>query len=220
MTNNNSITKEYLDYHDTYSKKYGADRTLVLMQVGSFYEAYATNTRGPKLSEIANTINIVCTRRDKSIAEISEKNPYMMGFNLISAQKFINLLINNGYTLVMIDQVTPPPNPERKVTNIYSPSTYIENISCQDTNYSACIYFEEEVQKSSNSLLCVGLSAIDLSTGKYYIHEAHSLQSDQKFALDETVRFINSLNPSEIINRTVSSKANFWSLCNECASWM
>ena len=199
MTNNNSITKEYLDHHDTYSKKYGADRTLVLMQVGSFYEAYATNTRGPKLSEIANTINIVCTRRDKSIAEISEKNPYMMGFNLISAQKFINLLITNGYTLVMIDQVTPPPNPERKVTNIYSPSTYIENISTQDTNYSACIYFEEEVQKSSNSLLCVGLSAIDLSTGKCYIHEAHSLQSDQKFALDETVRFINSLNPSEII---------------------
>lgn len=193
-----SLTYDYLKYHDIYSKKYG-NKTLVLIQVGSFYEAYATNTQGPNLSEIANTINIVCTRRDKSIQEISEKNPYMMGFNIISAQKFINLLINNGYTLVMIDQVTPPPNPERKLTHIYSPGTYIENIASQDTNYSVCIYFEEELQKSSNLLLCVGLSAIDLSTGKCYIHEAHSLHSDPKYALDETVRFINSLNPSEII---------------------
>lgn len=199
MPKDESITTEYLKYHETYIKKYGEKSTLVLMQVGSFYEAYATNTRGPKLSEIANMLNIVCTRRDKSISEINEKNPYMMGFNLISSQKFINLLINNGYTLIMIDQVTPPPHPERKVTNIYSPSTYIENISTQDNNYTACIYFEEELQKSSNNLLCTGMSAIDLSIGKCYIHETHSDNTDQKLALDETVRFINSLNPSEII---------------------
>jgi DNA mismatch repair protein MutS len=195
----NKTVRDYLNYHETYSNIYGHDRTLVLMQVGSFYEAYATNTRGPKLSEIANTIHIICTRKDKSNSEISEKNPYLIGFNMISSQKFISLLINSGYTLVMVDQVTEPPKPERKVTNIYSPSTYIENISNQDTNYSACIYFEAEMQKNGSSLLCAGMSAVDLSTGKCYVHEAHSLHSDQNIALDEVAHFINTLNPSEII---------------------
>lgn len=197
--NDNSIISEYLNYHETYSKKYGSDRTLVLMQVGSFYEAYATNTRGPKLSEIAKMLTIVCTRRDKSIMEISEKNPYMMGFNMVSSQKFITLLINNGYTLIMVDQVTYSPV-TRKVTNVYSPGTYIENISTQESNYSVCIYFEEELQKNSgNFLLCSGMSGVDLSTGKCLIHEAISNNSDRQIALDETIRFISSLNPSEII---------------------
>ncbi|AYV81956.1 MAG: DNA mismatch repair ATPase, partial [Harvfovirus sp.] len=194
-----TIIKDYLSFHDQYAKKYGEARTLVLMQVGSFYESYATNERGPKLHEISNTINIICTRKDKSISEINEKNPYMMGFPMISSQKYIGILINNGYTLVVVDQVTPPPNPERKVTGVYSPSTYIENMNTHDTNYSLCIYFEEEHQKNGGNLLCAGMAAIELSTGKCYIHEAHSNSSDTKYALDETVRFITALNPSETL---------------------
>ena len=34
------IVDDYLDYQYTYQKKYG-DKTIVLMQVGSFFEAYA-----------------------------------------------------------------------------------------------------------------------------------------------------------------------------------
>jgi DNA mismatch repair protein MutS len=193
-----SIVIDYLQQHELYRPKYGC-KSLVLMQVGSFYEAYSTDLRGPNLHEISNLINIVCTRKDKSINDISEKNPYMMGFNLISAQKFISILINNGFTLIMIDQVSPPPNVIRKVTNIYSPSTYLENINTRDTNYTICIYLEDEPQKQTSNLLCSGMSAIDLSTGKSYTYEALSNTADPKYALDETVRFINSLNPTETI---------------------
>ena len=34
------ILKEYLKYHDDNTKKYG-ENTVILMQVGSFYEIYA-----------------------------------------------------------------------------------------------------------------------------------------------------------------------------------
>lgn len=193
-----SIVVEYLNYHNSYTEKYGPN-TLILMQVGSFYEAYATTTSGPDLQCIANTINIACTRKDKSIETIDIKNPYMMGFNMVSAQKFIGLLISNGYTLVMVDQVTLPPDVTRKVTNIYSPGTYIENVNSVDTNFITCVYFEEEPQRSGLNILCAGISSIDLSTGKSYIHEAISSKSDPKLALDETVRFINSINPKETI---------------------
>lgn len=54
------------------------------MQVGSFYEAYATNSKGPNLFKIGELLNCICTRKDKSVSEISDKNPYMLGFPLIT----------------------------------------------------------------------------------------------------------------------------------------
>ncbi len=198
----NNITVEYLNYHRQFSKKYGR-YTLILMMVGSFYELYSTkndaNGEGPDLQEVSQLLNIICTRKDKKNPIIDTKNPYMIGFPLISSNKFINILIDNGYTLVIIDQVTPPPNPKRQVTHIYSPGTCINNLQKPDYNFVSCIYLEENIQKNGKYLLCSGMSAIDITTGKCYYHEAYSLESDDKFCLDECLRFLNGLNPIEII---------------------
>jgi len=209
-----NILEEYLNYHDTYVKKYGK-KTIVLMQVGSFYECYGIVKnkddiwKGPNLSQISEILNIVCTRKDKSINEISEKNPYMLGFPIVASTKFINMLIDTGYTVIIIDQVSPPPKPKREVTNIYSPGTYIEGQQKPDTNYIVSIYLEEEIQKGTKSLLCSGMSAVDLTTGKVIINEVHSNSQDDKIALDETIRFISSLNPKElIINHKKNAKKN------------
>ncbi len=188
----------YIKYHNEFIEKYGK-KTMILMQVGSFYEAYGTETEGPDLSEMSKILNIVCTRKDKSDNKISKKNPYMLGFPIISSAKFINMLIDNGITIVMIDQVSPPPKPERKITNIYSPGTYIVGQNKPDTNYIVCIYIEEEEQKNSKNLLCIGMTAIDLTIGKVIINEIYSSNVDDKISLDETVRFINNMVPKELI---------------------
>jgi len=199
-----NILDEYLLYHDNFFNKYGK-KSLVLMQVGSFYECYGIvknkeeKWRGPNLAQISEILNIVCTRKDKSINEISEKNPYMLGFPLVASNKFINMLIENGYTVITVDQTTPPPKPKREVTNVYSPGTYIEGQQKPDTNYIVCIFLEEESQKNNKSLLCSGMSAVDLTTGKVIINEVHSNSQDDKIALDESIRFISSLNPKELI---------------------
>jgi DNA mismatch repair protein MutS len=199
-----NILEEYLLYHDNYVNKYGK-KTIVLMQVGSFYECYGIvknkeeQWKGPNLSNISEVLNIVCTRKDKSVSEISEKNPYMLGFPLVAGTKFINILVDNGYTVITVDQVTPPPKPKREVTNIYSPGTYLEGQQKPDTNFIVSIFLEEEVQKGSTSLICSGMSAVDLTTGKVIINEVHSNNQDDKIALDETIRFISSLNPRELI---------------------
>ena len=39
-----TIYEEYLFYQEKYEKKYGKNKTFVLMQIGSFHEAYATTT--------------------------------------------------------------------------------------------------------------------------------------------------------------------------------
>jgi len=192
-----SITERYIYEHKKYKKQYG-NKSLVLMQVGSFYEMYSTETEGPDLKYIADLINTVCTRKDKSIREVSMSNPYLVGFPMVAVDKFVSILIKNGFTLVMIDQVTPPPDPVRKVTNIYSPSTYIGTSNTVDTNYATCIYFEYEQQNNNNNLLCVGLSAIDISTGKVIIDEGISIISDYEIAFDSTIKFISTTQPKEI----------------------
>jgi DNA mismatch repair protein MutS len=200
-----SITEQYIFNHNKYKKIHG-EKTLVLMQVGSFYEMYATETEGPNLKEIADLINTVCTKKDKNIKEVSIKNPYLVGFPMVAVDKFVSILINNGFTLVMIDQVTPPPDPQRKVTNIYSPSTYIGTTLSVTTNYAACLYFEYEQQinkpistsQVKNNILCAGLAAIDISTGHVVINESISTHIDLNIAMDDTQRFLSTIQPKEI----------------------
>jgi len=195
-----TILDEYLEYHNKYEQKYGKGRTLVFEQVGSFFEMYSTKTEGPNLDEVASLLNIVCTRKDKSVYEISKKNPYMSGFPTQALQKFISILINNAYTIIVIEQMTQPPKKIiREVTGIYSPSTYIEGNITPDTNNLVCVYVEQEKMINGKYLSCVGLSCADISTGKCSTYNVCSTVMDQNFALDETYRFLLATNPKEIL---------------------
>ena len=120
-----SIHEEYLKLQKYYSNLYSNDKTIVLMQVGSFHEAYSTETEGYDLHKLSNILNVIVSKKNKKIKEISKKNPYMLGFPIVATPKFIKILIENGFHVIKIDQVTEPPNPKRAITGIYSPGTYI-----------------------------------------------------------------------------------------------
>ena len=193
-----TIHHEYLAYHEKYEKKYGS-KTLILMQVGSFHEAYATKNRGCDLSKISELLNITFTRKDKKIDIIDEKNPYMLGFPSVAISKYIKILISAGYTIVVINQTTLPPNPKREIVGIYSPGTYIEESLSPDSNNIISIYIQNEKQLNGQNIICVGMSSVDLSTGQIFVHESHSKPDDNKFSLDETLRFINTVQFKELI---------------------
>jgi DNA mismatch repair protein MutS len=193
-----SIHREYFEYFEKYQKKYG-NRTIVLMQVGSFHEAYATHKRGYDLNRLSEILNITCTRKDKSKLTIDDSNPMMLGFPTFTLNKFIKILIENSFTVVVIDQITPPPDPKRAITQICSPSTYIEESYNPDANYLVSLYIEEEKQRDDTQLFAVGMSCIDLSKGDNMIHEVYSKKEDDKLAFDEAIQFINKFSPKEII---------------------
>ena len=190
-----SIYNEYISYHERYEKKYGKNRVIILMQVGSFHEAYATNEKGPNLYAISDLLNIVCTRKDKSIDTISDKNPYMLGFPSIALQKFMKILIDNKYTVVVIDQTTPPPNPTREITGIYSPSTYIETVNPLDNKCLMTILIE-----TSGKCMSIGMNCIDISTGYVNYYESHGVGLiEENDALNECQRFYHFFRPVELI---------------------
>ena len=186
------IIDEYLKYHEEYHNKYG-ENTLILMQIGSFYEAYSIIENCPYLYKIGDICNIQISRKNKAIKEISKNNPLMAGFPIHALDKFLQILIQNNYTIVKIDQITQPPNPERKITDIISPSTNI-NITSKKSNYILVFYFEE-----INGLLNVGISGVDLTTGKSFVYENGASKIDPQFTFDECYRILTTYNPTEIL---------------------
>ena len=192
-----ALPLEYLKLQEKYTKLYG-NKTLVLIQVGSFHEVYATDKEGYNLKELGDLLNIVVTKKNKK-KPLNSKNPQMIGFPIVATNKFINILIENNFTIVKIDQVTEPPNPKRQITGIYSPGTSIDNLKKPESNNILSIYIEDIKQNKDEYLIVTGLSVIDLSTGKSIIYESYSNKNDKYYALDEVIKFINYYLPTEII---------------------
>jgi DNA mismatch repair protein MutS len=187
-----TIYDEYEAYTKKYQKEYG-QKTIILEQVGSFFEIYSDGTL-LDMKEIGDLLNIIVSRKNKSIIEVSRINHLMAGFPLYTLKKFVNVLLNNDFTVVIVEQVSNPPNPRREVTQILSPGTRIDDISSDETNNLMSIYFSEfNDWKTNKDILCVGLSIIDLSTGISKIYET-SIDS-----LNETYRLITVYNPREIV---------------------
>lgn len=191
--------KDYFKIHNYYSNIYGFDRTIILMQVGSFHECYSTNDDGLNLEQIAQDLDVICTAKN-SKKEISSANPRMLGFPIHVIDNFVEKLVDLNYTVVVIDQVSEPPNPDRKVTRIESPATFIsktKNYNAKRPNFLVSLYFDKI--SSTNPLLGVGMACYDLATGKGYFFESYSKKNDIHLSLDDTVRFMEMYPPQELI---------------------
>ena len=208
-----NIIEEYFRIYEKYSQKYGIDNTIYFLQVGSFYEAYQIINRGFNLQKISDILNIIVTKKNKSIINVSIKNPYIIGFPIITLNKYIKILIDSGYTVVIGEQITPAPNPKRAITCVYSPGTYLDGTS-SDANNILSIYIEEiDAHNLTNKTklkvnLIIGLSVIDLTTGKSIVHEIYSIKDDEKICFDETIRFMYMNITKEIIITTNNLKEN------------
>jgi DNA mismatch repair protein MutS len=192
------FVKDYFEIHNYYSKIYGSNRTIILMQVGSFHEAYCTDTEGIDLVKLSEQLDVCCTRKNSSIP-LSKTNPRMMGFPIFVTNNFIDKLIDLNYTIVLIDQTTQPPNPCREVTGIYSPATHIEK-KTNKSNYLISIVIDKIKEAKTNTLqLCLGLAAYDLSTGEGSVYETYSKSNDILLGLDDALIFLETHPPREII---------------------
>jgi len=200
--NQQTILSEYISIHDDYIKKYG-EQTVVLMEVGSFFEMYAvindTMNIGPDIYHICqNILQISVTKRNKKIQEINEKNYLQAGFPNVSVQKYETILLNHNYNVVIVEHITPPPNPERAVTRVSSPGTTLDNFNKQDSHYLMSVYIEKYDTTNKQSYV-VGISVIDVSTGKNYLHSITSKIDDLNHWSDEIGRYIHFYNPCEIL---------------------
>ena len=202
-----TIIDEYLELYKKKENEFGKDVCL-LMQVGHFYEVYAVDNDIEKINDVnirklSSIMNTQLTKKNKNITENNRHNPLMIGINKLSVDKYIHILTNNNYTIVIVDQVTLPPNPERKIVNTISPGTNVNYVTNSDSNNLLIIYIEDDISKKKPMKL--GLCLLDLSIGKSIVYETYSTKDDNTISLDDAYRFIQIHTPKEIVIYTNSN---------------
>ena len=178
------------------------DDSLVLFQVGDFYEAFCEAAE-----RVARLCEITLTKREDSTGEYA-----MAGIPIDNAESYIDRLLEAGYRVAVADQVQDPDEVsgvvDRAVTRVVTPGTLTEDelLRSADNNYVACLTaggadtadsLTDEAPRTGTGNAAVGtagsadehgrygLALLDVSTGDCYATSTTRLDS----VADELGRF-------------------------------
>lgn len=196
-----TIVKEYLDYTEKWKKEYG-EKTLVLMQVGSFFESYGlldkdNNIYGSDICNFAEINDMTISRKNICVGKA---RVVMAGFGLPQLEKYIKKMQDNGYTIVIYTQDSPSKNTTRSLYTIFSPGTYFSNDTKELSNNITCIWIYYSIASIiTKEQISIGISNIDIYTGKTSIFEFSKDYIHNPTTYDELERCISIYNPKECI---------------------
>jgi DNA mismatch repair protein MutS len=220
-----ALIKEYFTLTDKYTAEYGSN-TVVLLQVGAFFEVYGQVTpataAAPSVADTnCGTAGTTCSgsRIDDFclICELAKANKtpgiVMAGFRDYGLDKYLKKLQDAGYTAVVYVQDGVKNPPVRILQGIYSPGTFFSTdiaagggggggVSAALSNNIACIWIEKisrTLAAGSGGTLIMGMTNIDIYTGRATIFETENKDSHNPTTYDEVERFISSYTPSEVI---------------------
>ena len=216
-----ALIKEYFTLTERYTAEYGPN-TVVLLQVGAFFEVYGqiitpvaggAATAGAGVTCSGSRIDDFC-----SICELAKahKTPgfVMAGFRDYGLDKYLKKIQEAGYTAVVYVQ---DKNPQvRVLQGIYSPGTFFSTdiaaagggggASAALSNNIACIWIEKisrkvaaTAQGTGGGTLIMGMTNIDIYTGRSTIFETENKDTHNPTTYDEVERFVSSYGPSEVI---------------------
>ena len=199
-----ALIKEYFELTKRYQDEYG-ENTILLMQVGAFFEVYGnynktndniTDSKIIDFSQICE-LNIV----DKNTCVGKENTIMMAGFKDIQIEKYVKKIKDAGYTAVVYVQDEATKNTSRSLAGIFSPGTYFQSGSQCLTNSIACIWIHlvENKVLLKGKFVVVGISNIDIYTGKTTMFQFKETYINNPTTYDELERFISIYNPSEVI---------------------
>lgn len=202
-----SLIEEYISYYLKYTKEYG-EKTCILLQNGIFYEMIMVKNDKEcigNLIEVCGLLNIQVSRKNKAVTTIDRKNPLFGGFQKISMSKYLPILLDNGYTVVVIDQdeTISSNKKKRSVTGIYSPGIQpidiVEEKSSDGNNVSSILF---DIQKQKKDYV-IGYSIcnINMSTNTFDTYEMFQEISHESFenVLDEIYRILLRYNTNELL---------------------
>lgn len=199
-------TKKFMDSH-------GA-KTIVLIQVGSFFEVYGIlypdgSYKGALLKEFARINDMVIASKNTCVGQY---DVYMSGFGVAHLDKYVKKLLNHGYTVPVYVQDIQGKNTTRSLMNIYSPGTYFNSNDSYDdfdeNNYDAglsnntiCLWVHKtkSLVNKNSEILYIGLSIVDILTGKIINYEYNVHYIDSPTIYDELDKYFSIYNPSEAI---------------------
>ena len=196
------IIEEYLSLTVKYKSEYG-EKTIVLMQVGSFFEVYA-------LVEEDGTYSGSCIREFSRINEMmiankanvtyKGKKVVMAGFGITVLEKNVKKLQEEGFTIVVYEQDIQGKNTSRSLVEIISPGTYFGNDTKVVSNNTMCIWLQKmDATKITNETIIIGISNVDIYTGRVIMNQFELEAFHNPCTYDELERLVTIHQPSECI---------------------
>ena len=198
-----SLIKEYFELTNKYIREYG-EKTILLMQVGSFFEVYGVKTQNTILNSKISDFSQICELNitEKNVCVSSDKENIMMaGFKDIMIEKYLKKLQIAGFTTIVYTQDQPSKNTTRSCTGIFSPGTYFSNDNSILTNNITCLWFELIDNKVlfKGQHLVMGITNIDILTGKTHMIQFEQPYFNNPTTFDDLERFISIYQPNEAI---------------------
>jgi DNA mismatch repair protein MutS len=192
-----TMMDDYFKYTKELSRDYGEKNTIVLMQVGAFYEAYGLKNpltgaiEGSNIKDYTEKCELALSQKNSCV---NEKNVMMAGFGLIQLDKYLKKLQNFGYTVAVYSQDEKAAGTTRSLTGIFSPGTFFTSDSPSLTNNTMCLWMEK-----IGKLIAIGISNIDIYTGRSFLFEYQQEFTSTPEAYDELEKYISIYKPSELI---------------------
>jgi DNA mismatch repair protein MutS len=196
-----SLIKDYFEKTKKHIVDFG-ELTIVLMQVGAFFEVYGLKDNDDiiyesKILDFSRLcdLNVV----DKKVC-CGSTPVVMAGFKDHLLDKYIKKLQDAGYTVAVYEQDEQCANTTRSLTGIYSPGTYFSTDTENITNNACCIWIEtKKIKNCEKPNVYIGVSTIDIYTGTTSVMEYNEQYIKNPCTFDELERFISIYNPSEVI---------------------
>lgn len=181
-----ALIQEYFELSNKYQQEYGT-HTILLMQVGSFFEVY-----GNKTHRTIDDFTRIC---DLNIADKSTSQ--MAGFKDIQLEKYLKRIQEAGYTAVVY--VQDEIKTIRKLAGVFSPGTYFSDTPTL-SNHITCIWVDQVNRMfPKGKYVVVGVASIDIYTGTSKLMEYTEEYRMNPATFDELERFISITNPSEVL---------------------
>ncbi len=160
-----TLTPMMQQYQDA---KRACPEALLLFRMGDFYELFHDDAK-----TAARILGLTLTSREKG-----ENAVPMAGFPYHQLDSYLAKLISAGLRAAICEQIEDPKQAQglvkREVTRIVSPGTVTDDalLDPREPNYLAALIVERQI----------GLSWIDLSTGRFFAAQVDSARLDDELA--------------------------------------
>lgn len=196
-----TLVEEYLSYTKKWKLEYG-DKTIVLMQVGSFFEVYALIDSngmmvGSNIQDFASINDMVISKKSQFVGN---QQIMMAGFGILQSEKYFKKLQEAGYTVVVYTQDSQNKNTTRSLSEIISPGTYFTHDSVELSNNITCIWIHKcKPTKFMKNNITIGICNVDIYTGKTSISQFSKDYYHNPSTYDDLEKYISIYKPNECI---------------------
>jgi DNA mismatch repair protein MutS len=196
----------YFKHFDEHVARFGT-KTAILLEVGKFFEFYdyvhiATGVPRTNVQTLAELCGCVAEPRAGSDPSYHR---LFWGFPVATLNKYERVLVNAGYTVVVIVQVKDATGEvkERRVDHIGSPGTFMEGTGQAVRREEQCmlaLYIEPYLDTSTRQHhWTIASSAFDVMTGKAVSTETDIMLIDGKPVCDAIQPFWSMYPPAELV---------------------